>query len=82
MDLTKITKTAVKLVVGGSVSYTVSNAVMNNTTSKNKMQAAEVLVGSFVLGYMVADYAENYAAGKVDEVKEWWATTTGKTSTE
>lgn len=75
MTKTDITKTVVKFAVGGATSFTVSNVILNNVNPKNKLQVAEALAGSFVLGYMVADYTEQYAARKVDETVEWWNST-------
>lgn len=67
----KDVKTAAKFVVGMSVSFVVSNVLKNNTSEPEKTyQKVEIMVGSGVLAYMVADKAEAWTSKKVDEIAD------------
>lgn len=59
MDKNTIRK-GVKIVVGFSVGHVVKTLIENNLDPETRLQKAEVAVGSFVLGGIVADHAVSY----------------------
>lgn len=67
-----ITKTIAKFVVGTSVGYTVSSAIANNAPANNTLQKTEVVVGSYVVGAMVAESTEDWTYRKVDAIFDFF----------
>lgn len=82
MDARIVTKKVVRTVVTLSTSFTVSNVLSANTPATKPYQKAEVIIGSFVLGSLVADKAGDYTDRKVDEFFDWYEATFTKTATE
>lgn len=62
MDKTTIRK-AVKFTVALCVGSVVKNVLQSNIEPETTFQKAEVVVGSYVLGAMIADLAADYAGG-------------------
>lgn len=73
-------KSVARFVVGGSVSFTVANALRNNTSPTTTIQKLEVVVGSVVVGMMVAKKAEAFTDNQIDEAANWWNENVKKTS--
>ena len=72
MSKIELAKKAATFVVGGSVSFTVANALRNNTNPTNTVQKLEVAVGSVAVGMMVAKKAEAFTEAQIDELVTWW----------
>lgn len=66
-NLEKI-KTAVQIAVMLSTTFTVSNAIRNNVVPQSKLQAAELWVGSAVIGALAAEKAVRYVDLSIDTV--------------
>lgn len=56
----------VKTVVAFSVGHVIKNLIQNNLEPENRLQRAEVAIGSFVLGGIVADQAVAYVDNFID----------------
>jgi hypothetical protein len=65
-------KSITKFVVGKSVSGVVVTLIHNNTTTYSKSQTAQLYVGAYVMGAMVADQADNWITTQFDEMAEAW----------
>ena len=61
-------KTGAKFVVGSSVSFTVNAVLRNNAASDKTYQQVEIVVGSCVIGWMVAEKAEDWTDAKIDAI--------------
>lgn len=66
MDTIAVAKTATKHVVAWSTSFAVGAIVRNNVNPTNIIQKAEVQVAAVVLGYLVAEHAQEAAAKMID----------------
>lgn len=66
MDKILAAKAVTKHVVAWSTSFAVGAIVRNNVTPANKLQQAEVAVAALVLGYMVAEHAQEAASKMFD----------------
>lgn len=67
-------KKIARLIVTTCVGFTVSNVLTANTNVNKTHQKVEVLVGSMVVGSMVADQAGTYTDDKVDAAFDWYDT--------
>jgi hypothetical protein len=72
MSKIDIAKTATKLVVGTSVSFIAKQVIQNNVTPETTVQRAETIVGSLVLGAMIAQAAEKYTDAQIDQLVDGW----------
>lgn len=61
-------KKITKWCVGMSAGYTVANAIGNNTTVDSRRHKAELIVGTAVIGGIVAEKAEDYTDRTIDEI--------------
>lgn len=80
MDKLEITKKAVSTVVGLSVTFVVSAVLKNNVSPDTLAKKGGVQVGSFVLGAMVAEKAQDYAQDQVVKMVDWWKNNSNKTA--
>lgn len=78
MTKIELTKTAIRFVVGSSVSYIVANVIKNNVEPTNIVQQGELMVGTLALGYASSEFAGRYTDQKVDEVVNWYVTNVKK----
>jgi len=60
-------KTVANVIVARSVSVVIVTATHQNVTTFTKLQSAELYVGAFVLGSMVASAAQEHTSKKIDE---------------
>lgn len=67
-----IAKMAINFVAGASVSKVVNDVIRNNTTVETTWDAAEVWMGSVVIGSMVADAGSKHVNHKMDRIAAWW----------
>lgn len=63
-------KTVANFVVARSVSAVVVTVLHQNVTPANRLQIAELYVGAYVLGSMVAGHAQDHTEKKIDEIAE------------
>ena len=68
MDKTKVTKMVAKHVAAWSTAFAVGNIIRNNVVPKNLIQQIEVQVAAIVLGYMVAERAEEAVSKFIDKI--------------
>lgn len=73
MSKLDLAKAAAKTTVGWSASFVIGSIIRNNATPATKIQEVELLVGSFVLGSMVAELASEYTDRQIDNTVAWWA---------
>lgn len=70
----KITRDHVKSVTGFIVARSVSAVIVTiahqNATPANKLQVAELYIGAYVLGSMVAGHARTHTDQKIDDVAD------------
>lgn len=66
----KVVKRVVTGVVGLSVTYAVSNALVNNTTPENKLQTVEAAIGGAAVGITVASIVERKLSDWMDDTFE------------
>lgn len=66
-DKIALAKGITKFVVGRSVGTVVATALRNNVSAVTRAQEVQVVVGSYVLGAMVADRAVEWTSQKFDE---------------
>lgn len=59
-------KRIAKFIVGFSTAWTVGNVIGNNTTTTNRRQKAQAVIGGAAIGAMVADQAENMIDREID----------------
>ena len=83
----KIATKAVTFIVGGAVSATAVSLIHQNTTTYTKRQTAQLYIGAYVIGAMIADKAEEWAAAKVtptfEALENWlWIPVESETSVE
>jgi hypothetical protein len=74
----KTTKLIVSYVFGYSASFVVGGIIANNVAPRNKLEQAEILVGSFVLGSIISDYARKYTDQQIDNAIVLWKKTKAK----
>lgn len=71
----RIATKVVTFIVGGAVSATAVSLIHQNTTTYNKRQTAQLYIGAYVIGAMIADKAEEYVAAKVQPnfklIEDW-----------
>lgn len=65
-----VTKTITKFVVARCVSGVVVTLLHNNVQTHTKGQKAQLYVGAFVVGAMVADKAEDWTNTQIDEIAD------------
>lgn len=63
-------KTVARFIVARSVSGVIVTIAHQNITTETKLQTAELYVGAYVLGSMVADAAKDHTDKKIDDVAE------------
>jgi len=67
-DKLALARLIIKHGVGFSVGGVVAQIVKNNTNPQTTVQAVQTVIGGFVLGTMVGDYAAMYAVNTFDNV--------------
>lgn len=78
----KIAKGIARAVVKYSVSGVVVTAIHNITPTYDKKQKAQLYIGAYVVGSMVADKAEEHIDSQIDALVEAIETIKGKAKTE
>lgn len=68
----KLAKLAINTTAGVGVSKVVNDIIKNNTTVETAPDAVKVLIGSIVIGSMVADVSSKRVNAGVDAVAKWW----------
>ncbi len=64
----EMTKTIAKLVVGTSVSSVIVTIIHQNTETFKPSQKAQLYIGAYVIGAMVAKQAGTWTDEKVDQI--------------
>jgi len=72
MNKLELAKTAISFVVGAGTSKIVTTIIKNNVQPENVTEQVTTVVGSVVLGSMVADASKKYIDTKIDEIATWW----------
>ena len=67
-----LAKNVVSFVVGSSVGHCVTAIVAQSLDPKNTREKAEVLIGSYVIGAMVAGAAKTWTDEQIDGVVKTW----------
>jgi Na+/H+ antiporter NhaA len=77
-----ITKKIVNVIVTTSVGFTVSNVLASNTylPKPSTSKKVEIMVGSMVVGTMVAGQAGKYTDEQVDALFDWYDATFKKST--
>lgn len=78
MTKIELTKTVANFVVGASTTHVVTSIIKNQLSPRNKTEEVELVVGSMVIGSMVADASKKYTGAKIDEMASWWKTNVTK----
>lgn len=78
MTKLELTKTVTNFVVGASTTHVVTSIIKNQLSPRNKTEEVELVVGSMVIGSMVADASKKYTGAKIDEMASWWKTNVTK----
>jgi hypothetical protein len=63
-------KTITRFVVARATSFTVIAIIRQNVETEKALQDAGVLVGSYVIGEMVADATHEYVNQQIDEIAD------------
>jgi len=71
-DKMKIAKAAIRIIAGAGCSKVVNDIIRNNTNVETTMDSIKVLVGSVVIGTMVADAGADHVETKVDQLIGIW----------
>lgn len=71
-DKLAIVQIAAELIAAIGVSKVISQIIENNTESDSAMDRLKVKVGSFVIGFMVVDFATTYVSRCVKGFASWW----------
>lgn len=66
------TKQIATIVVGFSTSGIIKGIIKNNVATETAFEKANVLVGSLVLGGIVADASKTYVETKIDKLALAW----------
>lgn len=61
-------KTVANFIVGRSVSAVIVTLAHQNATPVTRLQTAELYIGAYVLGSMVASAAQDHTEKKIDEI--------------
>lgn len=69
---TERAKTIAKFVVGWSTGTVIGKVIASNTTPKNRREKAEIMVGGFVIGGVVAEQTEAWTDRQIDAVVAAW----------
>lgn len=72
MTKTEVAKWAAALVVGGTTTKVVKEIIQNNTDPTTIADKSAVIVGSYVLGAIVADASKKWTDAKLDSLIIWW----------
>jgi heme O synthase-like polyprenyltransferase len=72
MSKIEAAKQITKFVVGGSVGFSVANALSNNVTPATKIQSVERFVAGIAVGMMASEVTDRYTDQKIDEIVAWW----------
>jgi hypothetical protein len=72
VDKIAVTKNVTRFVVGASVSRCITALVSNNNAPENRVQQAQVVVGSMVVGAMVAERAKDWTDRQIDEAVDFY----------
>lgn len=67
MNKLDIATKAVKFIAASTTSFAVSRAIRSTAVTNNALENAEVLVGGFIVGWMVGDAAEKFVEQKINE---------------
>ena len=68
MDAIEATKKALELVVALSVSHTVASVIRNTANPQDLLKKTEVVIGSYVIGALIAERAKDWTNAQVDIV--------------
>jgi ribosomal protein L18 len=72
MNKLAVTKTAVRLAVGFSVSYVTSQVIKNNVVPETTVQKIEVIVAAIAIGDLICKRVEKHVDQVIDDaVKKW-----------
>ena len=71
-DKMKIAKAAIRIISGAGCSKVVNDIIRNNTNVETTMDSIKVLVGSIVIGTMVADAGSDHVEAKFDQLVGIW----------
>lgn len=63
-------KTVANFIVARSVSAVIVTIAHQNITPVTRLQTAELYIGAYVLGSMVAGHAQDHTEKKIDEVAD------------
>lgn len=76
MPITKVelAKTAIKFVVGASVGSVVKSAIKTHVPTENQLEEIQLLIATYVIGSMAADYAVNWADNKLESAIQTFRT--------
>lgn len=77
-----IIKTAVNFAAGAGVSKVVHDIIQNNTDPEDLVDKTKVVVGSAVIGSMVADRASEHVNAKIDAAAVWMQNLKDKKTTD
>ena len=77
-----IAKTAVHYITGAGVGKVVHDIIANNTEPEDFAEKAQIVVGSAVIGSMVAERTAAHVEAKMDAVAAWYTNRRTKTPTE
>ena len=73
MTKTEIAKRVASLMVGFGTGKVVKEIIDNNTADpENVTDKVRIVVGSYVLGAIVADAAKDWTDQKIEAVINWW----------
>ena len=67
-----LVKLGVHVVASIGVSKVVKDVIMNNTNVMSTADGVKVIVGSLVLGSMVAEHASNHVNRQFDKAYDWY----------
>ena len=73
MQFMPIAKKIVRTAITMSVGHVAGSLITNNLSPRNTFERAEVMLGSYVVGAMVADAAGDWTDRKMEELVDWWA---------
>lgn len=72
MKKTKIAKIVAKNIVGWSTTFTINAALRNNVAPETPVQQVQLVIGSAVIGAVVAEATEAYTEKFIDDVVGVW----------
>lgn len=72
--LSKVTlaKMVINFTAGSGVAKVVNDVIKNNITVETPTDAVKGMIGSIVIGSMIADVSSKHVNAKVDSVVKWW----------